>query len=175
MSLNVTTGDVDIRQVMTALKGYDKRLQKQTRAKIARSARIIVNAARANTPAEPPMSGWRVVAAKKGVTRGGAGWPPWINVRKGISYRIGRQTRIRATNSIRWDLVRVVQRTAPGVIYEFAAQSDTAQGSQFIANLNRRRTPARAMWPAVDQHKDAVTRDMMDAVRAAAAEMNRLK
>lgn len=174
MTLTVETGDIDVRKVLTALKGHDKRLQKQTLSTIRRSARVIVSAARANTPNEPPMSGWRTVAATNGRTRGGRGWPAWVDVQRGVGFRIGRRTRIRSTNQIRWDLVRIVQRTGPGVIYEFARNSDSPTGSQFIANLNRHHAPSRAIWPAVDQHRDDVQRDMMEAVRRAADEMNRL-
>lgn len=173
MTLETTVGDVDVRQVLTALKGYDKRLQQQTLKTIRRSARTIVRAAQANTPTDPPMSGWRTVPATNGVTRGGRGWPAWVEVRRGVNYRIGRRTRIRATNQIRWDLVRIVQRNAAGQIYEFADQSDTVRGQQFVANLNRGRRPSRAVWPAVDQHLPQVESDMMDAVRLAADIMNR--
>lgn len=175
MTLETKVGDIDIRGVLTALKGYDKTLQKQTLQTIRRSARTIVKAAQANTPVDPPMSGWRATPAVNGRTRGGAGWPAWVDVRRGVSYRVGRRTRIRSTNTIRWDLVRVVQRTAPGVIYEFAAKSSSPAGQQFVANLNRNRPASRAIWPAVDQHREDVQRDMMDAVRRAADIMNRLK
>ena len=173
MTLETKVGDIDTRQVLAALKGYDKTLQKETLRTIRRSARVIVKAAQANTPAEPPMSGWRTVPAANGRTRGGRGWPAWVNTRTGFSTRIGRRTRIRATNEIRWDLVRIVATRPTAAIFEFAKEGQTAQGRQFVANLNRYRTPSRAVWPAVDQHRDAVENDMMEAVRRAADIMNR--
>lgn len=174
MTLEIRTGDIDVRATLAALKGYDKRLQKQTLQTIRRSARVMVRAAQQNTPTEPPMSGWRPVPAVNGRTRGGRGWPAWVDVRRGINYRVGRRTRIRATNQVRWDLVRIVQRNPAGQIFEFARDGQTASGEQFVTNLNRRRQPSRAVWPAVDQHHEQVTRDMMDAVKNAADEMNRL-
>lgn len=175
MTLETKVGDIDVRAVLTALKGYDKTLQKQTLQTIRRSARTIVKAAQANTPANPPMTGWRTVPATRGRTRGGAGWPPWVDVRKGISYRTGRSTRIRATNQIRWDLVRVVQRDPAGSIFEFASKSDgTVRSQYFVANLNKFARPGRAVWPAVETHRAAVERDIMEAVRRAAEIMNRL-
>lgn len=173
MTLQVSPGDIDVRQVMAALKGYDRELQKQTLRTIRRSARTIVKTAQANTPVDPPMSGWRAVAAADGRTRGGRGWPAWVNSRTGFSTRVGRQTRIRATNEIRWDLVKIIATRPTAAIYEFAANGQTAAGQQFVANLNRRRRAPRAIWPAVDQHRDAVERDMMDAVKAAADIINR--
>lgn len=173
MTLETKVGDVDVRQVLSALKGYDKTLQKQTLGTIRRSARTIVRAAQGNTPVDPPMSGWRPVPATVGRTRGGRGWPAWVDVRKGVSFRIGRMTRIRSVGQYRWDLVKIVQRNPAGQIYEFANQSGTPAGQQFVANLNRDRQPSRAVWPAVDQHRDVVERDMMEAVRRAADIMNR--
>lgn len=173
MTVETTVGDIDIRTVMAALKGYDKQLQRNTVRTIRRSAAIIVRDARAGTPTEPPMSGWRTVPATNGRTRGGRGWPAWVNVRQNIRSRFGRQTRIRETGQYRWDLVRIVQTSPSGQVYEFARNGQTRAGQQFVDNLNRDRNAPRAIWPAVDKHRADVERDVMRAVEDAAAAMNR--
>jgi len=172
MTLTTKLGAVETRDVLKALSQFDKELAKQTRRKISRSARIIVADAKKNIPNSPPMSGWRTVPATNGRTRGGAGWPAWTKARTGFSVRIGKKTRLRG-GDIRWDLVRIVAKGATASIYEFAASGNTAQGDQFVANLNRSRQAPRAVWPAVDRNMDKVERDIMDAVTAAAAELNK--
>lgn len=172
MSAGVQLGDIDTRSLLKELGQFDKQLVKETRRKIVKSARVIVRDARKAIPAQPPMSGWRTVPATNGRTRGGAGWPEWTASRSGFSVRVGKKTRLSRTTS-RWDLVRVVAKGATASIYEFAAQGQTPSGAQFVANLNRYHRAPRAVWPAVDSNRDAVERDILDAVTAAAATINK--
>lgn len=173
MSAGLELGAIDTRALLKALGQYDKQLVKDTRRKIVKSARIIVRDAKKAVPTEPPMSGWRTVPAVAPRTRGGAGWPAWTNSRSGFSVRVGKKTRLTKTTS-RWDLVRVVAKGANASIFEFAESGTTPQGDQFVANLNRHGRRPRAVWPAVDSNRDAVERDILEAVNAAAAELNRM-
>jgi len=172
MTLTTKLGAVETRDLLKALSQFDKELAKTTRKRISRSARVIVADAKKSIPVESPMSGWRAVPATKGRTRGGAGWPAWTKSRTGFNVKIGKKTRLRSGGS-RWDLVRIIARGAPASIYEFAAQGQTVQGDQFVANLNRSRQAPRAIWPAMDRNIDQVMRDIMDAVNDAAAQMNK--
>lgn len=174
MSVQVTIGEVDVRKVVMALKGYDKTLHRETMRSVRRSARSILRTAKANIPANPPMTGWRRTAPLKGRTRGGAGWPGWDQARTRISIRTGRQSYNRRTRVLRWDLVRIEARNADAAIYEFAKNSRSGvRGQYFVTNLNRYALPPRAIWPAVDQHREMIERDIIAAVSNAADIMNR--
>lgn len=174
MSLYTYAEVENAKALLELLRKYEPDLRRRTQLRIRRAAGIILRSARNQMPAEPPMSGWRTVPAKKGRTRGGVGWPAWESPRKGISARTATRARIRGYGS-RWDLLKIVNRNAIGVIYEFAEQGHSATGRQFVQNLNARGgKPGRAIWRSVDLHKDAVAADLRQALADAEREFRKV-
>lgn len=174
MSLYTYAEVENAKALLELLKKYEPELRRRTQLRIRRAAGIILRSARASIPADPPMSGWRTVPAVKGRTRGGAGWPAWETPRKGISARTATRKRIRGYGS-RWDLLKIVNRNAIGVIYEFAQQGHSAAGRQFVQNLSDRGgKPGRAIWRSVDLHRDAVAADIRTALADAERELRKV-
>jgi hypothetical protein len=167
MGVNVA----DAKAILVALRQFEPDLRKQTQKKIRRAGVIIAKDARRRIPKQPPMTGWRTVPAKKGRTRGGAGWPAWVSPTARISVKTAQNTRTRAGR--RWDLIKIVNRNAVGSIYEFAANGQSSTGDQFVRNLDRYGRPGRAIWTAVDANMDAVEADVRLALEVAEQALRR--
>lgn len=116
-------------QAIRALRTLEPETAKQVGREISAVGKDIAAYIRTNAPTDPPMSGWREVAATRGRTRGGAGWPAWAP--------------ISASSARRGTTVTVTMTGATAAIYESAGKvnpggvSTHPDGAQFIRNLSR--------------------------------------
>lgn len=159
-------------ETMRALKDFDPELRKQTLREIRRPLNAAIKQMR-GMYSQPPMSGWRTVAAANGRTRGGAGWPAWSGVDRGLKAQVGRTRR--QTRRQEWDIASIVQRSPAGEIYEFADDARAVgwpQASQFIANVRRNGKPGRVVYRVLEGQSADIERSVMDAVHKAEAVVN---
>ena len=166
MSLTVGTGEMNARQVIEALRTYDRQLFNATRREIRRSAKIIQQDANAALPksSEEWMRGWKSTAPKK-PRKGERGWPAYKGRSAQIRADVGVTTRLDRGRVYRWDLLRIVTKSATVAIIEFAKNGHSAQGEQFVANLAWLGQPGRIIWRSVERHKLDLQRDIMAAVK----------
>lgn len=163
--MQVTTTGFD--ETMRVLKQLDPELRKQTLKEIRRPLNAAIGQMR-GMYAQPPMSGWRTVAAANGRTRGGAGWPAWTGMERGLKAQVGKSRR--QVKRQEWDIASIVQRNAAGEIYEFANNVRSAnwpQAYQFVSNLQRYGKPGRAVWRTLEKQQPEIERSIIAAVRAA--------
>jgi hypothetical protein len=155
-----------VKETRAALRQYEPEMLKQLDAKIRQEIKPVIETAKGLVPEQPPMSGWRTVAATNGKTRGGAGFPAWdaSEIRKGIKQKAGKsRKRGRAKSS----LLTVRNESASGSIYEVAGRKSSGKGTgaQMISNLNNRGgTASRLIYKALDTvGKDKIAQAVKDA------------
>ena len=168
--MQVTTTGFD--ETMRVLKQLDPELRKQTLKEIRRPLNAAIGQMR-GMYAQPPMSGWRTVAAVNGRTRGGAGWPAWTGMERGLKAQVGKSRR--QVKRQEWDIASIVQRNAAAEIYEFAERVRSTgwpQAQQFVANLQRHGKPARVVWRVLEKQQPDIERAVLAAVRNAEAVVN---
>jgi hypothetical protein len=163
------------------MKVYSPNALKQYQKEARDAANIVVRAARAAIPAEPPMRGWRKIPPKKARStprphtdprvnpRGGAGWPIWnsAEIRAGIKLSTAKK---RQRGEAWASLLRVENRSASGAIFEVAgrrSKGKSAGGRQFIRNLNAFHSASRAIWRAYDENEKTVINAAEEAINKA--------
>lgn len=114
-----------------------------------------------------PLSGWRNVPAQNGRSRGGVGWPAWVEseVRGGIS-KTTAQGRVDA--NYRTNLYGLKNKSASGVIFEIAGRNNKMSPfSQKIGNMfgKSRRLVWRAVWEDRGDVQRKIVKIMQDTVR----------
>jgi len=158
-----------IKETIESLKKFDKDAARRLNKVINDELALAESAARAKVTDAPPMSGWRTVAAAKGRTRGGQGWPAWepTAIRQGI-----KKTRVEG--KVRSDYTTsagaLVQRTAAGAIWEVAGRRSGGSGTgrQMIGVLNERfKGASRGIWAVVDKDADKIRTNVRKAVEDA--------
>lgn len=114
-----------------------------------------------------PLSGWRNVPAQAGRTRGGAGWPAWVEseVRGGIS-KTTAQGRVDA--NYKTNLYGLKNKSASGVIFELAGRKNKfSQFNRTIANMfgPARRIVYRAVWEDRGDIQRKIIKIMQDTIK----------
>jgi len=164
----VLTGIAETRKILKdAAPDILKEVDKEIRAVLKKE----VKAAQAILPTAPPMSGW---STTKGRTSGDSEWPEWVGgeISRSIKMKKGKK-QYRKHHTFRYSsqLIMLINGSAAGSIFELAGRSssgNTAQGRQFIANLNRFGQASRVIWKVMDNGgADDVQRGMVDAYHRA--------
>lgn len=143
------------------------------------AAKQVRDAARASVPSDPPMHGWRTVAANKGSSRGGSGWPAYnsAQIRAGIEYKAGiTAPGFSAKGSQKFFGYRVYNASAPGNILEVAGRNSGGNGTgvQFIRNLTSRSgTPSRLIYKAFDSKESQINLEVEREVDSIMGEYER--
>lgn len=158
-----------IKETIDSLKKFDKDAARRLNKVINDELGLAESAARAKIQDKPPMSGWRTVAATKGRTRNGAGWPAWEPgaIRQGIK-------KTRSQGKVRSDYTTsagaLVQQTAAGAIFEVAGRSSSGDGTgrKMIGVLNERfKGASRGIWSVVDKDTEKILKNVRNAVEDA--------
>jgi hypothetical protein len=155
-----------LRQALDALREVDPVLYRQGQKMLRRDAKPLVDDARSRVPRQSPLSGW-----KEGTGRGGGGFPNWESgSQRKINLRVRRE-RVRGMGGRRV-LVRVVQGSASGSVFDMAGRKN--RGNPIDKSLNSAGFPSasRSMWPAAEANLDNVERAVRKSVEAMEAYIN---
>jgi hypothetical protein len=155
-----------LRQALDALREVDPVLYREGQKMLRRDAKPLVDDARSRVPRQSPLSGW-----KEGTGRGGGGFPNWQSgSQRKINLRVRRE-RVRGMGGRRV-LVRVVQGSASGSVFDMAGRKN--RGNPIDKSLNSAGFPSasRSMWPAAEANLDNVERAVRKSVEAMEAYIN---
>jgi hypothetical protein len=155
-----------LRQALDALREVDPVLYREGQKMLRRDAKPLVDDARSRVPRQSPLSGW-----KEGTGRGGGGFPNWESgSQRKINLRVRRE-RVRGMGGRRV-LVRVVQGSASGSVFDMAGRKN--RGNPIDKSLNSAGFPSasRSMWPAAEANLDNVERAVRKSVEAMEAYIN---
>ena len=155
-----------LRQALDALREVDPVLYREGQKMLRRDAKPLVDDARSRIPRQSPLSGW-----KEGTGRGGGGFPNWESgSQRKINLRVRRE-RVRGMGGRRV-LVRVVQGSASGSVFDMAGRKN--RGNPIDKSLNSAGFPSasRSMWPAAEANLDNVERAVRKSVEAMEAYIN---
>ena len=155
-----------LRQALDALREVDPVLYREGQKMLRRDAKPLVDDARSRVPRQSPLSGW-----KEGSGRGGGGFPNWESgSQRKINLRVRRE-RVRGMGGRRV-LVRVVQGSASGSVFDMAGRKN--RGNPIDKSLNSAGFPSasRSMWPAAEANLDNVERAVRKSVEAMEAYIN---
>ena len=149
-----------LRQALDTLREVDPVLYREGQKMLRKDAKPLVDDARNRVPRQAPLSGW-----KEGNGRGRGGFPHWESgsARK-INLRVRRE-RVRGMGGRRV-LVRVVQGSASGSVFDMAGRKN--RGNPIDRGLNSAGFPSasRSMWPAAEANLDNVERAVRKSVAA---------
>lgn len=155
-----------LRQALDALREVDPVLYREGQKMLRRDAKPLVDDARSRVPRQSPLSGW-----KEGSGRGGGGFPNWESgSQRKINLRVRRE-RVRGMGGRRV-LVRVVQGSASGSVFDMAGRKN--RGNPIDKSLNSAGFPSasRSMWPAAEANLDNVEHAVRKSVEAMEAYIN---
>jgi len=166
-----------LKETLRVLGKFDTTLRKQFTKDFKRAVMPTIEAAQANVPSRPPLSG---------MANNWKGRPLWEDGKEEKRIKLKVDTRkARARNiskGVQWESVGTIRVIASGrglAIFDMAgrksaASGDTA-GDRLIDRMNSRYRPAsRAMWPAAEETLNEVTRNCLPIIRRAEDEANRL-
>lgn len=165
-------------KALRKLKEINPKLEREAKKRLRGDVKPIVDSARGTIPSAAPLSRW--VAPKGGgtfdgkiVRSGSKRLPVWESgpARRRIGATVARKKR-RGYDG-RMLLVAVRQNDAAGAVFDIAGRKNP--GSQFARNLESAGygTPSRGMWPAAENHKDAVRDSIKASVREVERQINR--
>ena len=160
-------------QTLRALRTLEPETARQVGREIKKAGDGIAAYIRGNAPSEPPMSGWREVAAMRGRTRGGAGWPAWAPIGASVSRR-GSSVIISSTGA------SAAIFESAGAVNPRGVSSPHPDGEQFIRNISRYgrvvqsgKKKGRLARAAVKQLYPQTLRDVERACERATEAVNR--
>lgn len=167
-----------VHETIASLKKFDQDALKRFNKVINDELRTAKVAAQGLIP-ESPMRNWRTVPAKKGRTRGGAGWPAW----DAGAVKAGIKT-TRAQGKVRKDYTTnagaLINKTPAGVIFEVAGRSKGkstlsdkgGSGEQFKRNLgNKYGAASRVVWRIVDRDANKIRANFIKALEQAKSDL----
>jgi hypothetical protein len=165
-----------VKETLKVLNKFDSTLRKQFNNQFKEAVQPTVEAAKANVPSQPPLSGWE---------RNWKGKPLWDGEKEDRRIRLKINTRRVRLKTIERGMVYdnvgaiVVQATGRGLaVFDMAGrrgEPSTVRGDLMVKNLNDRwRKASRAMWPAAEETQDQVTRNCIPIVKRAELEAQRL-
>lgn len=174
---NVTPPKVEgLKETLRVLGRFDQTLRKSFTRDFKEAVTPTVEAAKANVPSRPPLSGWE---------RNWKDKPLWEGDKEERKIKLRINTRRARRRNIEKGLVYesvgtiVVQATGRGLaVFDMAGrrnQPSSVRGDLMVKNLNDRwRKASRAMWPAAEETQDQVTRNCVPIVKRAELEAQRL-
>jgi len=167
-----------LKEALRVLGKFDVTLRKQFTKDFKQAVSPVVEAAQANIPNKPPLSG---------MTRKWKGKPLWADNRnheRDIKLRLDTRRARNRNRSMgaQWETVGTIGVIAGGralAIFDMAGRKgvvnlDTAGGRMIDAMNDRYRRASRSMWPAADESLNEVTRNCVPICNRAVAEANRL-
>lgn len=175
-----TTAPVQIqgfKETLRVIGKLDSTLRKQFTREFKHAVAPLVEAAQANVPSQPPLSGME------------ANWngkPGWDTGKEEARIKIKLDSRRVRRSSFRtgvqYEVVGSLSVRASGrglAVFDMAGRRNprgkTEAGARLIDRLNGRfRSPSRAMWPATDETFHVILNNCVPIVRRAEAEAQRL-
>jgi hypothetical protein len=173
MSANIEMLEVSgLREALKEINKIDKALRREITKDFERAASPMVDAMRADVPAQPPLSGF--------ANRSRTQWKK--NESKSIRVKIDtRRPRGRSMpNGGKGEPVGVVKIRAMSAgmsIFDMAGKSTgkTPRGEALIANLQQRYgSPSRVMWPNAEKHSEEVSANIEVTVKKVQTEITRI-
>jgi len=174
---NVTPPKVDgLKETLKVLGRFDATLRKEFTRDFKQAVSPTVEAAKANVPSKPPLSGWE---------NNWKGKPLWDGDKEERRIKLKINTRRARTRNIEKGLIYesvgtiVVQATGRGLaVFDMAGRRglpSSVRGDLMVKNLNDRwRRASRAMWPAAEETQGEVTRNCIPIVKRAELQAQRL-
>lgn len=169
-----------LQQIETALKALQPAVKAALDKEIRDALGVTLDLARGLIPADSPMSGWSLNAARRGQSRGGAGWPAWSadTMRSGIKVGRGsmRGTRGLSSISVAW---QIRSTDAAATIFDKAGTKTggTGTGVQFIKNISaatgRPAGRQKVLWPAWLKTRVEAMKRIQEAIDAASESLNK--
>lgn len=166
-----------LEETMRILREVDPELYKESRKRIKKDAKPMIQAAKERLP-QVPMSGWGIAAARQQDIKGrktmrtGSGFPVYnpASAKRGVSLSI-RNKRVKGYGG-KSLLVAMVQNDAAGIIYDYARKS--SNNNLFVRGLSKRNPePSRYMWKAAEENMGSVHASMRDSIRDVEKRINR--
>ena len=164
-----------LKETLKVLGRFDQTLRKSFTRDFKEAVAPTVEAAKANVPTVPPLSGFE---------RNWKGRPLWDGKEeRRIKLRLNtrRARRRNLDKGLVYESVGtvVVQATERGLsVFDMAGRRQTpssVRGDLMVSNLNDRwRVASRVMWPAAEETRDEVTRNCMPIVKRAELEAQRI-
>jgi len=173
---NMTPPKVEgLKETLKVLGRFDQTLRKSFTRDFKEAVAPTVEAAKANVPTVPPLSGWE---------RNWNDRPLWDGKEeRRIKLRLNtrRARRRNLEKGLVYESVGtvVVQATQRGLsVFDMAGRRNepsSVRGDLMVKNLNDRwRVASRVMWPAAEETRDEVTRNCMPIVKRAELEAQRI-
>lgn len=164
-----------IKEALRELNSVDKKARRKVTTDFKRITKPVVNAAKANVPLTPPISGWGRKWEDKG--RQLLPWDGSIGAKYVTSKVSGRK--VREFAGVTYNLATFVIQFAGAInaIYDMAGrrnQPATPQGRTMIAGLEARYGKgSRVLWPAYEANKDAVEKEVRLLIEDVMQQVNR--
>jgi hypothetical protein len=162
---------IGLTHVLETLNKADPVLYRKGQSVLRKRAKPIVDGARSTVPRQSPLSGWKV-GEGSGVQRSGASrFPAWeTNAARKINLRIRRKNVRRRGRVV---LVRIVQGSAAGEVFDMAGRANPGNPIDRSLRSIGFGSPSRGMWPAAEAKMDVVEAGIEDAVREMTIYINR--
>lgn len=174
---NVTPPKIEgLKETLRVLGQFDQTLRKSFTKDFKRAVQPTIEAAQANVPSRPPLSG---------MERNWKGRPLWQDgkeerrIKLKINTRAARRRNL--DQGIKYETVGTIMVMATGrglAVFDMAGRKNrptSPRGDQMIDRLNARYRPAsRAMWPAAEETLHEVTRNCLPIVQRAELEAQRI-
>lgn len=167
MSVKVELDVVGIASTLRALNKIDPELAKAARRQIKEAANPLVQNARRFVPSRAPLSGMANSGRLQWSTRARSS----IRAQQSVARRkVGRTRRI--------DLIKVVQSSASGAMFDMAGRATagkTPAGINMIQVLNSRYgRPSRSMWRDNQAAARITEKKLLEAVAELSAVINKI-
>ena len=174
---NVTPPKVEgLKDTLRVLGKFDQTLRKSFTRDFKQAVEPTIEAAKANVPSKPPLSGWENNWKKKPLWEGDK---EERKIKLKINTRRARRRNIE--KGIQYETVGTINVVAGGrglSVFDMAGRRgvpSSVRGDLMVQNLNDRyRKASRAMWPAAEETLPEVTRNCVSIVKRAELEAQRI-
>ena len=174
MTVNTKIDVVGLKDDLRVIQDLDKKLRRQITKDFAEIVKLPVEEAKRNVPNGAPLSGfartWRTRSGYQMFpwdgTLGAKGIKPFVSGKKPREFQ--GVTRNLAVFGLRWTNARAT-------VLDMSRKSSTGQGRVMVDRLTQRYGKAsRIMWPAYQQHRDDVEREVRSLVAGVAHAADKL-
>lgn len=161
MAVSADMEIVGIKDALRELNQIDKVARREITKDYKKIVQSVVDDAKARVPLAPPLKGWR----RNWTTKSGAQILPWDlsdndNITAGVS---GKRPKMFAGYMQNVGVFFVKYKGATSLLFDQSGSgpTPTPQGARMAAALTRKfGSPSRVLWPAYEQNKDEVEKEV---------------
>lgn len=139
-------------EVMKQLDLLPEQLQEELIFDMNRLGPQVASAVNDAFPKTAPMTNW--------ATKGRMKWSDDAGVKYGTMQKKGK-------TGDAWPILKIAVYSPPHVVADTALAGHSAQGEQFVSNLNAKGGRDRWAWPAMRKQQDKIVRGVVKAVARA--------